>query len=422
MATANPDYDGYRNESISAHAAQRFGDQEIGVRYFESHGHLQFDESTDYSFIDPTYDGRIQTQQERSRQTDATAYARLEPLSFWTVDLSAGQARDLSVNTASFPDSFVIGTTTSTQRQYRFGNTLRTGDHVVALAYERLDQDGFSTAYDPAAGAPGANFSRNVDSFMAGYTGPLFLPAAWNEFQFNGRHDRYSDFGDANTGLAAYGFKFAPGWKAIVEASDAFKAPSFNDLYFPFYGNPDLKAERARTIEVALQYGDASTLARVSAFSTHTRNLIVFDPDLGLANNVDRARTKGVEITGRTVVAGWQVTANLTFAQPIDEETGQRLLRRAARNADLALARSFGRWRFTGDVQAAGARFDSDITTFERTEVAGYAVVNLGLRYDVVRNATVGVAVTNAFDRRYALVDGYNTAGRVSMLTLEARY
>ena len=420
VAAANPDYDGYRNTSVSANVAQSLGENEIGVRYFEAHGHLDFDDSTDYGFFGAPYDGRVQTHAERSRQTDATAYARVKPFSFWTVDVSAGQARDLSVSTSSYPLSFVLGTTTSTQRQYRFANTAKFDEHVGTLAYERLDQTGFSTSY--GNGVDGATFSRHVDSFMAGYTGPLFLPSRWNEFQFNARHDRYSDFGDSTTGLAAYGLKFAPGWKAIVQASNAFKAPTFNELYFPFFGNPDLKAERARTFEVGLQYAQDAMLVRVSAFTTHTRNLIVFDSNLMLANNVARARVKGIEMTGRMLVDGWQVTANLTYAEPVDADTGQRLLRRATRNGDIAVAKSYGRWRFSGDVQAAGPRADSDILTFSRTELAGYALVNLGVRYEVLRGTTVGLGVTNALDRRYALVDGFNTAGRVSMLSVATRY
>jgi vitamin B12 transporter len=257
---------------------------------------------------------------------------------------------------------------------------------------------------------------------MVGYTGPLFLSSTWNEFQVDARHDRYSDFGDATTGLAAYGLKFAPGWKAIVQASNAFKAPTFDELFYPYFGNPDLRAERARTFEVGIQFTGGATLARLSAFTTHTSNLIVFDPNLQLANNIARARVRGTELTGRTVIDGWQLTANLTYAEPVDADTGQRLLRRASRNGDLAVAKSFGHWRFAGDVQAAGPRFDSDILTFARTEVAGYSVVNLGLRYQLVKGTTVGVGVTNALDRRYALVDGYNTAGRVSLLTVEAKY
>ncbi len=417
VRTANPDYDGYRNASLSASVAQHVGEHEFGVRWFESHGHLQFDDSSDYSYLDPTYNGRIQTQDERSRQTDASLYGRIRAASFWTIDLLAGQTRDLSANTSSNPFSFVTGSTTSTDRQYRFGNTFRVGEHTATLAAEHLDETGFSTSY----GNGGAQFSRKVDSVFGGYTGPLFLPA-WNEFQFNARHDRYSDFGDATTGLAAYGLKIGQAWKAIVQGSTAFKAPTFNELYFPFYGNPDLKAERARSFEAALQYANDATLARASLFRTRTRDLIVFDSNTFLANNIDRARVTGLELTGRTVIDGWSLAASLTFARPIDELTDQRLLRRASRNLGLAIGKSYGAWRFTGDLQAAGPRFDSDIDTFARTEVAGYAVAGFGVRYQLVKGTTAGVAVTNAFDRRYALVDGYNTAGRVTLFTLDTRY
>jgi vitamin B12 transporter len=420
VAAANPDYDGYRNDSVSALVSQRFGEQKIGARYFESRGHLDFDESTDYSFIDPTYDGRVQTQQERSRQNDASLYGRFKLASFWNVDALIGRSRDLSVNTASFPDSFVIGSTVSTDTQYRLVNTFRLADHAVTLGYEHLDQSGFSTSYGD--GIEGATYARDVNSEMIGYTGPLLLPSGVNEFQLDARHDRYSDFGNATTGLAAYGLTFAQGWKAIVQGSTAFKAPVFNELYFPYYGNPDLKPERARTVEAALQYSGSDGLARLSVFRTKTHDLIVSDPITFLANNIDRARVNGVELTGRTVVAGFTVIGSATFERPIDETTEQPLLRRANHNFGLSVAKSYGRFRFTADAEAAGRRFDSDIVTFDRTTLAGYAIANFGVRYEILHGLTAGFALNNAFDRRYEQVDGYNSAGRVALFTVGARY
>ncbi len=421
VAAANPDDDGYRNASVSARAAQRLGPHEVGVRYFESHGHLRFDDPTDYGFFGAPYDGRSQTHEERSRLTDAALYAALKPAAWWSLDLVAGQARDLSASTSSYPFSFVTGTTTSTTRQYRAANAFRFDAHTATLAVEHLDQDGFSTAYT-SSGTGGATFDRRVTSAMAGYTGPLVLPAAWNEFQLNARHDDYSDFGGATTGLAAYGLKFARGWKAIVQASNAFKAPSFNELYFPFFGNPSLKAERARSIEAALQYADGPAFARVSAFRTKTRDLIVYDPRISLANNVDRARVAGVEFTGRIDVDGWRLALNASLQRAIDEATRQLLLRRATHQVGVSVAKDVGRWRFTADVQGAGRRFDSDVDTFARTTLGGYGVTNAGVRYDVTRALQVGAAVTNLFDKRYALVDGYNTAGRIVTGYVSARY
>ena len=419
---ANPDDDGYRNASVSAQVAQQFGAHEIGARYFETHGHLEFDDPTDYGFFGPPYNGRVQTHNERTRLTDVALFGKFKPTAAWTLALQAGQARDVNVNTSSYPASFVVGTATSTGRQYRVGNSFALAEHIATLAYEHLDQSGFSTSYGNGIDTAGVAFSRKVDSAMAGYTGPLLLASSVNEFQLNARHDRYSDFGAATTGLAAYGLKFAPGWKAIVQASTGFKAPSFNELYFPFFGNPALKAERARSVEVALQYARDTSFVRASLFRTRTRDLIVFDPLLLLANNIDRARVTGLEVSVRTSFDGWVLSANLTLQRPVDEATGERLLRRANRNLGLAVAKSFGRWRVTGDVQAAGMRFDSDINSFARTELAGYGVANFGVRYEVVRATTVGLSIANAFDKRYALVDGYNTAGRVMTVSLRTRY
>ena len=213
-----------------------------------------------------------------------------------------------------------------------------------------------------------------------------------------------------------------PGWKAIVQASTAFKAPSFNELYFPFFGNPALQPERARSVELGLQFAQGPHFARLTAFRTRTRDLIVFDPLLSLANNVDRARVTGIEFTGRTEIDGWMLSANLSIQRPTDEATQQRLLRRANHNGSVAIAKRFGRWSFSGDVQAAGRRDDSNIETFARTSLGGYAVTNLGVRYEFARETQVGLAVTNAFDRRYALVDGYRTAGRVATVSLATRY
>ncbi len=419
VRTANPDVDPYRNASVSANLSQRFGAQEVGVRYYESHGHLAFDEATDYGFIDPTYDGRVQTQFERSRQDDGQLYAKLRPSAWWTIDASIGRSRDVSANTASFPASFVIGTTTSEDRQYRFANALAVDAHAIDVGYEHRDLDGFSTSYGD--GVSGHRYARHVDSGMIGYTGPLFFAPERHEFQLNGRYDDYSDFGHATTGLAAYGLKFASGWKAIVETASAFKAPSFNELYFPFFGNPALRPERAHTIETGLQYAAGASYVRASWYRTRTQDLIVYDPSVFVANNVARAKVKGVEVSARTVVDGWSLSADVTFARPIDEGTRQVLLRRARHNLRLAVAKSFGRLRVTADVEAAGRRSDTDIETFAPTGLGGYAASNFGVRYTLWRQVTVGAQVTNAFDRRYALVDGYRTAGRIAMVTLSAR-
>ena len=52
------------------------------------------------------------------------------------------------------------------------------------------------------------------------------------------RRDQYSDFGAANTYYLGYGFDFTENWSGTASYASAFRAPSFDDLYYPGSGNP----------------------------------------------------------------------------------------------------------------------------------------------------------------------------------------
>lgn len=400
---ANPDKDGYRNTSASLQVAQQIGEQEIGLRVLDSHGKLDFDSS---------FDGPTQTHQENSKLATVGLYAKLRLSSAWRSNLQYGSTEDRSVNTSSYPFSFVTGTTVNRSKQFSWNNSYAlNADHNLTAGYENLDQKGSATAY-------GATFGRHVNSVLAGYVGQFDA----QQLQINVRHDDYSDFGNADTGLLAYGYRFADGWKAIAEVSSAFRAPSFNDLYYPFSGNLKLRAEKARSGELGVQYAMGKDFFRAALFLTRTRDLIVYDSVLFKVNNIDRARSTGLELSGNTELGGWELSANLTLQRPINEMTNQALLRRAHRNFNLGVARSFGPWRMNADIQDAGARYDSDINTFKRIALPSYTVANFGVRYALNPAVTLGLALTNAFDKHYYLVDGYNTPGRVATFSAAARF
>ena len=127
--------------------------------------------------------------------------------------------------------------------------------------------------------------ARNVSSALAGYTGEF----GNHSVQANIRGEHYSDFGSATTYLGGYGYRLSDAWRLSAAASTAFRAPNFNELYYPFFGNPALQPERATSTEFGVQYGAGEQLARLVAFRTRIRDLIDGFP---LAN-ISRA-----EITG----------------------------------------------------------------------------------------------------------------------------
>jgi len=75
----------------------------------------------------------------------------------------------------------------------------------------------------------------------------------------------------------------------------AFKAPTFNDLYFPFFGDPTLRPETSHSTEVGLN-GRWNVLSwAVNAYQTQINDLIEYNPVTFGAANINRARIRGLE-------------------------------------------------------------------------------------------------------------------------------
>ncbi len=195
-----------------------------------------------------------------------------------------------------------------------------------------------------------------MDSGFAGYTGRF----GRNQIQANVRRDQYSDFGGANSYYLGYGFDITGNWKATASYSDSFRAPSFDDLYYPYSGNPSIQPERSHSIEAALQYAsNALGVMRLSAFQTRYSNLIDYpqvSPGIYLAENVGRAKVQGLEGSWSGHVGKTDVRASLTLQNPVDLDNDVDLVRRARRFGSLTVNRSIAGWRVGGEWIVSGAR------------------------------------------------------------------
>jgi vitamin B12 transporter len=254
----------------------------------------------------------------------------------------------------------------------------------------------------------------------AAWTGAA-LHAETHTLQVNVRHDDYSDVGGATTGLAAYGYQVTPAWRVSAQYSTAFRAPSFNDLYFPFFGNPQLKPERARSVEGGLRYAAGSTSVRLSVYQTRTSDLIVFDTATNAAQNIAKARIDGAELAWVTTFAEWRFDINVDASHPVDESTGERLLRRAPYRAGVALERAFGQLDVGASVTHVAARYDSDINTFARTRLDPYTLLRATLGYRIGDRVRLTLRVENLTNEQYELVSGYNTQRRGAFAGVEVR-
>src|SRR5438045_522448 len=104
--------------------------------------------------------------------------------------------------------------------------------------------------------------SRRIVGAFGIYHGAL----GRQQWSVSARHDRNQQFGERSTGSLAWGFRFNRGPKLLVSYGSAFRAPSFDDLYFPGFGNPALRPETSRTADVGLEQRFAAGAWSLHAF------------------------------------------------------------------------------------------------------------------------------------------------------------
>src|SRR5690606_10588510 len=121
------------------------------------------------------------------------------------------------------------------------------------------------------------------------------------------------DFGGKGTGSIAWGMDLAHGLRLTASHGTAFKAPSFNELYFPFYGNPALRPETSRSTEFGIAQRMAHWRWQANAYQTTVDDLIVYDPTIFVANNIESARIRGLEVGVGATLLGWDINAQATL-------------------------------------------------------------------------------------------------------------
>jgi vitamin B12 transporter len=233
------------------------------------------------------------------------------------------------------------------------------------------------------------------------------------------RRDEQDQFGRRNTGSMSWGYTLLPGISTYVRGGRAFRAPGFNDLYYPGFSNPHLKPEQSDQAEVGLRVRAQEGRLNVVYFENRIDDLVVFDMSTFLPQNLSRARIRGWELQGETSFIGMTVKAALTVQRPEDRDTGRQLRSRAKRFGSLGAARKFGQWDVSGDLVASGARFDSG-NEAAATRMGGYALLNANLRYHIDKTWSVELVGQNLTDKKYQLAQGYNTPSRSVFLNVRA--
>lgn len=413
VPTANPDADGYNNTSVSANLSQEIdADNKLSASFFQSHANVQFDNAFNLNV------GDSNNSVANLNKFSLASENRLS--SWWLSNLQWAQGTDDFKTYLNGQPDLANGYFYRTEnRQLTWQNTLTLNDsNSLVLGAQRLHQQVASdTLYTQT--------QRTANAFFAGYSG-RFGPHA---LQASVRQDRYSDFGAANTGSLGYGYSLNAAWRVTVSHATAFKAPTFNDLYYPlsfgYQGNPNLQPERSHNSEAGLHYEHDGQRVDAVYFYNNINNMIAINGAGSTVINVNRARIRGGELMYAGQFGNTGLHAALTSQSPRDAVTGQPLLRRATLFGNAGVTQQWGDWSLAADWRHSNSRQDryTDPVSFVTSvkTLDSYNVFDLAADYRLAQDWKLRLSARNLTNQNDSAIYGYNPLGRVFFASIDYR-
>jgi vitamin B12 transporter len=241
-------------------------------------------------------------------------------------------------------------------------------------------------------------------------------------------------------GNSDFGIEVSPSWTVAIPLerwgvtlrgsySEGFRAPSFNELFFPDFGNPKLNPEISSEYDggITKTFGETASVT-ATYFSRRVHSLIVAEPCTAFpgcveAANAGRVDTQGVELVPAVqLMRGLAFSGNLTLIDETHVSSSPQIrplrVPKYSAFALLTYARK-ALWSSNDAVSAnlayyfVGDRDDIDQLTATIQNHAAYNRFDLtmaydaGIRYGRIRGEELYVRVQNMLDRHYAEVFGF---------------
>ena len=247
--------------------------------------------------------------------------------------------------------------------------------------------------------------------------------------QYNGTFDKGKAALNSFSPSVDLRFTLFEGFDLVTFGRRAFRAPTFNELYYPGYGNPDLKPEDAWLFDIGIDWhpalGDNWTLGlKVDGYYNTLKDKIISapsadDPWIWLPYNVGKVDAKGIDASlslrydNGTFAGG--LSARYARQSALDKTPdsytfNQQIPYIAKNTVVLAADAAIAGWRLDAVWNWRAGRFDAS------GEMPDWNTLDLSLRKDFqlgkVGVLGLNISVRDLLDCRYELVRDYPMPGR----------
>lgn len=390
-----PDDDGYKRDNASLRLGHRFANHaEVDFNLLQTQGENE-------------YDGGIYSGNENDfKQQVLGVKASLPVTDAWFASATVGKSTD---ELESRLNGMFISEFNTTRHTASVQNDISIRDNVLlTLGIDYLKDKVSTSAYT-------ANTRDNIGVFVQSQS-----EHGKHRLNFSLRQDDNEQFNTHTTGSVAWGYAFNDQLSFTSSYGTAFKAPSFNELYYPYYGEINLKPEESRTIEVGLSQHHPRLTWEISAYQTKVDDLIAYDASIFKANNINAARIQGLEVMASTGLDNWLLNANFSLMKTKNESNdannGNQLARRANNSLRIDIDHTLPAVQIGTTINLHGSRYDDAANT---VKVPGYSTIDLRLEKTIGQHWLMQAKVANLLDKDYQTVAYFNQPGRNFMFNVK---
>lgn len=394
---------GFRQGGLNASVSRDFGWGAIygsalfarGWSSYDNKPILYYDPPFDNEQYTTTFAGKLGTRIDHSEDWSSTVelYSGVDNQK----NFRKGEPGDSRFDTTRY------GAFASTEKSFDAGGLA----NVVTAGVESYREKVNSTVdYDIDA--------RTISSVFAQYS------AEYDALRFDSgiRHDHNSQFGGATTFNLGASYEVVPDLTLRTSYATGFRAPTFNDLYFPAHpvwgpsANPNLRPEKSRSWEVGLNWqAGVDTSLDLAFYQNRLTDAISFQA--GGPVNIARARITGFEASiAHRFSPEWRGSASLDLRRPIDLTTGGYIVNRDRLKATAELSYTPTEQLALSAKMLYGGPRDGTDFTFSTVEMPGYFTADFTALYSFDDRSQLRFAVENLFDKQYQTLFGYRAPGR----------
>ena len=382
---------------------------DVGLGFLETHSRSYFDEQFNPE-RDTFSDNVIQN----------IGFSVSAPLrDWWLSKISMGRSMD-DIDDTNGLDGSNLSDFRTTKDQYSWQNDIEIfNKQIITFGVDLYDDELVaSTDYTNSQGILVQD--RMNRAYFIQYQGNFSI----FDYVLGYREDDNEENGKQNTSNISLGAQLGKSHRVIFSWGEAFKAPTYNDLYWPIgdysAGNPDLLPEDSENFELGFR-GDYTVWKwEASIYQNRIDNLIEWAltpteayPYRWVPSNVASAKIKGGEFRADTNLGGWDITTSFSYTDPRNQKTDKLLQKRAQKKFTFDIDRSFSHWDAGASFNATSKRYTNTTNT---ASLGGYGLLDFRLSYQLAEKVKMQLKANNVFDKHYRTVsENYHMDGSNSV-------